>query len=170
MIFKIQPFKGPVNLQQYDLCTTFKSTPRGHVHGPKFWIFLDFIKEISKFKVRKNSCWSHRWAIYQRFCQKNFFPKFQNFHVKNGSNVKSNKNSKQDASNFDEVQKISKFGPMDMPSGSTFELGTQIILVKLYILRRPQIFVKPPPYFCPMLCQSKVRCIFCKFLWPSQNI
>ena len=36
-----------------------------------------------------------------------------------------------DASNFDEVQKISKFGPMDMPPGSTFEIGTQIILLQI---------------------------------------
>ena len=32
-----------------------------------------------------------------------------------------------DGSNFDKVQKFSKFGPMDMPLGSTFEIGTQII-------------------------------------------
>ena len=31
---------------------------------------------------------------------------------------------------FDEVQKISKFGRFDMPLGSTFEIGTQIILLK----------------------------------------
>ena len=36
-----------------------------------------------------------------------------------------------DASNFYEVQKISKFGQLDMPSGSTFEIGTQIILLKI---------------------------------------
>jgi hypothetical protein len=28
---------------------------------------------------------------------------------------------------FDEVQKISKFGRFDLPLGSTFEIGTQII-------------------------------------------
>ena len=39
-----------------------------------------------------------------------------------------------------------------------------------YILRRPQNFVKYPPYFCPMQYQSKVRWRFCKILWPSQNI
>ena len=32
---------------------------------------------------------------------------------------------------FDEVQKISKFGWFDMPLGSTFEIGTQIILLKI---------------------------------------
>ena len=32
---------------------------------------------------------------------------------------------------FDEVQQISKFGPMDMPPGSTFEISTQIILLQI---------------------------------------
>ena len=36
-----------------------------------------------------------------------------------------------DASNFDEVQKFSKFGRFDMPLGSTFEIGTQIKLLKI---------------------------------------
>ena len=33
-----------------------------------------------------------------------------------------------------------------------------------------QNFVKSPPYFRPMLCQSKVRWRLRKILWPSQNI
>ena len=32
---------------------------------------------------------------------------------------------------FDEVQKISKCGWFDMPFRSTFEIGTQIILLKI---------------------------------------
>ena len=32
---------------------------------------------------------------------------------------------------FDKVRKISKFGWFDMPMGSTFEIGTQIILLKI---------------------------------------
>ena len=36
-----------------------------------------------------------------------------------------------DASNFDEVQSISKFGPIDIPQGSTIEIGTQIILLQI---------------------------------------
>ena len=32
---------------------------------------------------------------------------------------------------FDEVQKISKCGWFDMPLRSTFEIGTQIILLKI---------------------------------------
>ena len=32
---------------------------------------------------------------------------------------------------FDEVQKISKLGRFDMPLGSTSEIGTQIILLKI---------------------------------------
>ena len=32
---------------------------------------------------------------------------------------------------FDEVQKISKFGRIDMPSGGTFEIGTQNILLQI---------------------------------------
>ena len=38
-----------------------------------------------------------------------------------------------------------------------------------YILRRPQNFAKSSLYFCPMLCQSKVRWRFRKILWRSQN-
>ena len=34
-------------------------------------------------------------------------------------------------SNFDEVQKISKFEPIDMLPGSTFEIGTQTILLQI---------------------------------------
>ena len=36
VIIKIQPLKEPVNFQQYDLCTNFKSTPEGHVKSPTF--------------------------------------------------------------------------------------------------------------------------------------
>ena len=36
VIFKIQPLKEPVNFQQYDLCTNFKSTPQRHVKSPTF--------------------------------------------------------------------------------------------------------------------------------------
>ena len=32
---------------------------------------------------------------------------------------------------FAEVQKISKFGRFDIPLGSTFEIGTQTILLKI---------------------------------------
>ena len=32
---------------------------------------------------------------------------------------------------FDEVQKFSECGQFDMPSRSTFEIGTQIILLKI---------------------------------------
>ena len=32
---------------------------------------------------------------------------------------------------FDKVQKISKFGRFDLPLGRTFEIGTQIILLKI---------------------------------------
>ena len=32
---------------------------------------------------------------------------------------------------FGEVGKISKFGRFDMPLGSTFEIGTQIIFLKI---------------------------------------
>ena len=32
---------------------------------------------------------------------------------------------------FDEVQKISKCGQFDMPLGSAFEIGAQIILLKI---------------------------------------
>jgi hypothetical protein len=34
-------------------------------------------------------------------------------------------------SNFGEVQKISKFGPIDITPGSTFEIGTQTILLQI---------------------------------------
>ena len=33
--------------------------------------------------------------------------------------------------NFDEVQKMSNFGPVDMSLGSTFEISTQIILLQI---------------------------------------
>ena len=35
------------------------------------------------------------------------------------------------AGGINQVQKISKFGQFDMPLGSTFEIGTQIILLKI---------------------------------------
>ena len=92
VIFKIQPLKEPVNFQQYDLCTNFKSTPQEHVKSPKFWNFLDFIKILTHqdffFKIQ-HFMWEKIVAggINGLSINKDFevkkFPKFQFFHVKN---------------------------------------------------------------------------------------
>ena len=42
--------------------------------------------------------------------------------------------------------------------------------VHIPILRRPQNFAKPSPYFCLYVLWTKVRWKLSKILWPSQNI
>ena len=51
--------------------------------------------------------------------------------------------------------------------GGGFSVPKNMMLIPL---RRPKKFAKSSTYFCPMQCQSKVRLIFSKILWPSQNI
>ena len=54
---------------------------------------------------------------------------------------------------------------------SYFGMNVSRVLLKfIYSEKAMQNFVIASPYFCPMLCQSKVRWRFCKILWPSQNI
>ena len=98
------------------MCTNFKSTPQGHVKSPTFWNFLDFVKNLT----------------HQDF--------FSKFHVRkivaggiNGLSINKDLDKKKIliCQIFDEVRKISKFGWFDMPLGSTFEIGTQIILSKI---------------------------------------
>ena len=43
------------------------------------------------------------------------------------------------------------------------------VKVHIFYIWRPQNCAKSSPYFCPMLCQSKVRWRFRKILWPSQK-
>ena len=112
------------------MCTNFKSTPQRHVKSPTFWNFLDFVKNLthqdffSKFKI---SCEKKLLLVASMgYLSIKIFTKrfFQNSKI-----FTSKKNP--DSSYFDEVRKISKFGWFDMPLGSTFEIGTQIILSKI---------------------------------------
>ena len=109
MIFKIQPLRNPSIFNNIICVLISKVLLMGMSNHPDFEIFWTLSKiwrikiffQNSKFHVRKNCCWCHQWAIYQKkILTKFFFSKFQNFHVKNRSSVKWKKKIKTLSAHF----------------------------------------------------------------------
>ena len=102
VIFKIQPLRNPTIFNNMICVLISKVLLMGMSNHPHFEIFWTSSKiwririffQNSKFHVRKNCCWCHQWASINKNFDEKKFPKFQNFHVKNGSSVKWKKNSK----------------------------------------------------------------------------